>query len=204
MPLPFFGNIQSSDTSSIAAVCATLDDTFSCLDSWCHIPEERLIHRPSYPHAWTALEHLEHVSLVNHFLLLTIGKGVNTALRRARTQPIPVGESDLMCLAPIADPDAFPWEPPGHMIPSGTKTLPEIREFLKTQHRQCREMLERIGKGEGKLCSFRMSVFSLGRLDMYQWLFFLAQHGRWHLEFLARRERQQQQHCCTSVCLAVE
>jgi hypothetical protein len=33
-----------------------------------------------------------------------------------------------------------------------------------------------------------MSVYSLGRLDIYQWLFFLAQHGRWHLAFLAQRE----------------
>jgi len=42
-------------------------------------------------------------------------------------------------------------------------------------------------QGEGRLCNFNMSVNSLGRLDMYQWLFFLAQHCRWHLEFLARR-----------------
>ena len=84
---------------------------------------KRLDHTPdvTYRRAWTMAEHLEHVSLVNHFLLLTIGKGVATALRRARTQPIPPGENDLSRLAPIADPAAFPWEPPGHMIPSGTK-----------------------------------------------------------------------------------
>jgi len=28
--------------------------------------------------------------------------------------------------------------------------------------------------GEGKLCSFRMSVNNPGMLDMYQWLYLLA------------------------------
>lgn len=58
--------------------------------------------------------------MVNHFLLLTIGKGVDTALHRACNQLIPTRESDLKRLAPIGDPSAFPWEPPGHMIPTGT------------------------------------------------------------------------------------
>ena len=57
------------------------------------------------------------------------------------------------------------------------------------QHEQCRQLLERIGNGQGALCSFRMSVYGLGKLDMYQWLYFLCQHGRWHLEFLAQRLR---------------
>lgn len=28
---------------------------------------------------------------------------------------------------------------------------------------------------------------TLGRLDMYQWLYFLAQHGRYHLALIERR-----------------
>ena len=174
---------------TIAAVRRALDQTFARLDAWCGLPAERLHHRPIYPQAWTAAEHLEHVTLVNHYLLLTIGKGVATALRRARSPlPVPAGESDLARLAPIADPDAFPWEPPEHMIPTGTKPPPEVRELLADQRGQCLKLLERMANGEGMLCTFRMSVYGLGRLDMYQWLYFLAQHGGWHLEFLARRE----------------
>ncbi|HXE96706.1 MAG TPA: DinB family protein [Dongiaceae bacterium] len=167
----------------------TLAETFARLDAWCSLPEERLLQRPAYPAAWSAAEHLEHVSLANHFLLLTIGKGVAAALRRARNRPIPTGESNLARLAPIADPAAFPWEPPGHMIPTGTAQVSEVRALLTGQLGECLELLERMGNGEGRLCSFRMSVNKLGRLDMYQWLYFLALHGRWHLEFLARRER---------------
>lgn len=94
----------------------------------------------------------------------------------------------MTLLAPIADPDAFPWEPPGHMVPRGLRPVPEVRVLLAAQHGESLGLLERMEKGEGRLCSFRMSVCGLGMLDMYQWLYFLVQHGRWHLEFLARRE----------------
>ena len=174
----------------VAAVVvrSALDETFTRLDGLCAKPNDDLHHRPAYPDAWTMAEHLEHISLVNHFLLLTIGKGVATALRRARTQPIPPGKSALARLAPIADPDAFSWEPPGHMIPTGSKTVAEVRALLNAQRGECLGLLERMGKGEGRLCNFRMSVYGLDMLDMYQWLYFLVQHGCWHLEFLARRE----------------
>jgi len=187
MPCETPDMLQPAASATFTTLRSTLHETFARLDTWFDLPAERLGHRPSYPQAWTAAEHLEHVALVNHFLLLTIGKGVATALRRAHTQSIPAGESDLLCLAPIADPDAFPWEPPGHMIPGGSQALDEIRALLADQHGQCLILLERMGKGEGRLCSFRMSVYGLGRLDMYQWLYFLVQHGRWHLEFLKRR-----------------
>src|SRR6185369_10723693 len=175
-------------STTIAAVGSALDDTFTSLDTLCAQPVACLHHRPAYPTAWTVAEHLEHVSLVNHFLLLTIAKGVATALRRALTQPLPPGESDLSRLAPIADPGAFPWEPPGHMIPTGTKPIPEVRALLSNQHGECLGLLQRMGAGEGRLCSFRMSVNHLEMLDMYQWLYFLARHGSWHLAFLAQRE----------------
>ncbi len=174
-------------SATITAVRDTLAETFARLDSWCALPAEHLLQRPSYPDAWSAVAHLEHVSLVNHFLLLTIGKGTATALHRARSQSIPAGESDLARLAPIADPYSFPWDPPGHMVPGGAKSPAEVRELLCSQLGRCLEFLERMGNGEGRLCSFRMSVYDLGRLDMYQWLYFLAQHGRWHLAFLAQR-----------------
>jgi DinB family protein len=175
-------------SATIVAVSGAVDETFTRLDTLCAKPAPYLHHRPAYPTAWTVAEHLEHVSLANHFLLLTIGKGTATALRRARTQPLPSGESDLARLAPVADPGAFPWEPPGHMIPTGTKPVAEVRALLGAQHGECLGLLLRMAAGEGRLCSFRMSVYHLGLLDMYQWLYFLAQHGSWHLAFLLQRE----------------
>ena len=171
----------------IPAVRHALDETFDRLDLLCNCPEELLRLRPACADAWSIAEHLEHVALVNHFLLLTIAKGTATALRRARTQPIPDTESDLLPLAPFGDPAAFRWEPPGHMLPTGGESVADVRQCLVAQRERCRELLASMAGGEGRLCAFRMSVHSLGRLDMYQWLYFLAQHGRWHLEFLARR-----------------
>jgi hypothetical protein len=179
---------KGASYATIATVRDALVETFARLDSWCALSAEHLLHRPSYPDAWNVAEHLEHVSLVNHFLLLTIRKGTGTALRRSQSQLIPAGESGLESLAPIADPDSFPWEPPRHMIPVGTKNPAEVQELLNLQLGECMGLLERMREGEGMLCSFNMSVYNLGRLDMYQWLYFLAQHGRWHLAFLAKRE----------------
>ncbi len=177
-----------SPAATIAAVRSALDEVFARLDALCTVPDRLLDRRPAYPQAWTVAEHLEHVSLVNHFLLLTVGKGVATALRRARTQAAPAETGDLGRLVPISDPGAFPWEPPAHMLPTGTKEPAEVRALLGRQHDTCLVYLERMGNGVGALCAFRISVYNLGKLDMYEWLYFLAQHGRWHLGFLARRE----------------
>lgn len=180
--------MQPDHPATIAIVRGAIDDSFARLDDLCAQPAEYLHHRPAYADAWSVAEHLEHVSLVNHFLLLTIGKGVATAVRRARTRPVPPGVSDLVLLAIIADPAAFPWEPPGHMLPTGARPVTEVRALLTSQHGECLGLLERMGAGEGKLCSFRMSVAGRGKLDMYQWLYFLTRHGCWHLEFLAQRD----------------
>ena len=181
-------HLAAAPSATIATVRGAIDGTFARLIELCTRSAEHLHHRPAYADAWTIAEHLEHVSLVNHFLLLTIGKGVATSLRRARTQLIPAGESDLARLAPIADPTAFPWEPPGHMIPTGTKPVDEVRVLLEAQHAQCLTLLGQMAAGEGRLCSYWMSVYGLGKLDMYQWLHFLTRHGCWHLEFLQVRD----------------
>ena len=177
-----------SHTSAAETVRDTLVRVFCELDAWFDRPRGELEARPDYPGAWTSAEHLEHVSLVNGFLLLTIGKGCAQALRRAGRLPVPQAESDLAPLLPVADPDAFVWPPPSHMLPSGGRDLAELRSRLHSQRGQCLELLDAMPGGEGRLCTIRMSVLDLGRLDMYQWLYFLAQHARYHLVLLARRQ----------------
>jgi len=176
-----------SHISPAETVRAALLQTFGALSAWSDRPRGELEARPDYPGAWTAAEHLEHVGLVNRFLLLTIGKGCRKALRRAGRLPLPEAESDLAPLAPIADPDAFAWAPPAHMLPAGGREPAELREQLAGQRDRCLELLESMPGGEGRLCTVRMSVRELGRLDMYQWLYFLSQHGRYHLALLERR-----------------
>jgi hypothetical protein len=172
---------------AVEMVHDALVQLFSELDGWFDHPLRELEARPGNSGAWTAAEHLEHVSLVNHFLLLTIAKGCAKALKRAGHVPLPANESDLTPLLPIADPDAFAWSPPAHMEPTGAREPAELRLLLRDQCRRCLELLAGMPPGVGRLCTIRMSVHDLGRLDMYQWLYFLAQHGRYHLTLLGRR-----------------
>jgi hypothetical protein len=165
-----------------------LTEVFCQLDVCFERDEEDLLFRPEYPGAWSVLEHLEHVSLTNHFLLLTIKKGCRISLRRAAGAALPEGESDLDLLAPVAVPGEFVWDPPGHMIPSGSRSAAGVRAELSLQRDECLELLGTMARGEGRLYSIRMSVNKLGRLDMYQWLYFLAQHARYHLRWMEEPE----------------
>jgi hypothetical protein len=175
-------NLKTSE-----AVRHALIQAFSGLDAWFELPREELEHRPDYPGAWTIAQHLEHVCLANRFLLLTIAKGCGKARRRAAGGELPEGESDLDLLSPIASPGAFDWSPPSHMVPTGSRQPAELRAELENQCEGCLELLAGMPHGEGRLCSIRMSVHGLGRLDMYQWLYFLAQHANYHLAFIASR-----------------
>jgi hypothetical protein len=167
------------------AVGETVRQVFSRLDACFELPPEELGRRPDYTGAWSAAEQLEHVCLANHFLLLTITKGCGKARRRAAAGvQLPEGESDLARLAVIASPGAFDWSPPSHMVPTGMRELAELRAELRNQRDHCLELLAGMPGGEGRHCSIRMSVQGLGRLDMYQWLYFLAQHARYHLAMI--------------------
>ncbi|HMQ55675.1 MAG TPA: DinB family protein [Anaerolineae bacterium] len=161
-----------------------MPDTFAALDACFDQPAAFLTYRPAG--GWSSAEILEHVSLTNHYLLKIIRKGVVKARRRAETRPIPPGESDLTPLAAIGHPDAFPWHRPDHMAPTGATPLPEIRARLRHQQQDCLELLDSMPNGAGALYTVRMSVQDLGKLDMYQWLYFLALHAQRHLVEMER------------------
>jgi hypothetical protein len=171
---------------TIAALAAEIDEVFGQLDRWCGRPPTELAVVPADV-GWSIELILEHIGLVNHYLLLTLAKGVDLAGRRAAAgEPIPAGESDLTIFGAIADPDAFDWQPPAHMVPTGAQPAAESRALLAEQRRECCRLLARMGQGEGFLHRVRMSVRDLGRLDMYQWLWFLLMHARRHLAQVER------------------
>ena len=74
------------------------------------------------------------------------------------------------------------------MVPTGIRPTAEVRSLMREQVRGCLEILARLGGGEGALHRVRMSVNDSCRLDLYQWLFFLAQHARRHLSQMAANE----------------
>jgi len=173
---------------TVAIVRTSLVEVFADVDGWFERPVDERAFRPA-SHGWTVDQVLEHISLTNHFLMLTLRKAVEKAVRRAALgQSIPAGDSDLQRLEAIGQRGSFPWTRPEHMEPSGRTTSVEVRAILRQQREECLALLEQLNQGEGALCQLRMSVNALGRIDLYQWLYFLAQHARRHVHQMASIE----------------
>ena len=166
---------------TVATVRQTLQQTFDELDTWFDQPAAVRVYKPKDA-GWSIDELLEHVTLTSHFLLIVIRNGATKATKRAaRGVPIVGDEDDLEVMSSIGHPDAFAWLRPEHMEPTRNHTSTTVRVTMREQQRECLEILARTGNGEGSLHKVRMSVQNLGKLDLYQWLYFLALHARRHL-----------------------
>jgi DinB superfamily len=78
-----------------------------------------------------------------------------------------------------------PGESARSMEPTGRPSPAEVRDRLRQQLGECLTLLERLGGGARALCRVTMTVNGLGKIDLYQWRFFLAQHARRHLQQMA-------------------
>lgn len=168
----------------IKEVRTHLEETFTAIDRWFEEPAAVQGFRPA-PGKWTIAEVLEHVALTNHFLLLLIEKGAQKALARAEKENL----EDVLRgyelhrdkLTEVGLHQSFTWMRPEHMEPRGEKSPVEVRKWLGQQLSQCLRVLDRLKNGEGVLCKTTMSVNDLGKIDVYEYLYFLAQHGRRHI-----------------------
>lgn len=175
---------------TIARVRSMIVAVFDQVEPWFHKPATLRSYRPSSG-GWTIDEVLEHITLTSHFLMIVIRNSAATALKRAAAgAAIAAGESDLDLLEPIGRRGAFTWSRPEHMIPTGTVPMEEVRERMREQARECLDILERLGGGEGSLHRVRMSVNDSGKLDIYQWLYFLAQHAKRHIDQMKENEAE--------------
>jgi len=169
-------------TRTVVTVRTSLLEAFADVDAWFERPVDERAFQPA-SRGWTIDQVLEHISLTNHFLMLTLRTAVDKALRLAALgRPIPAGDSDLRRLDAIGQRGSFAWVRPEHMEPGGRAAPVETRAILRAQRDECLALLERLSHGEGALCQLRMSVHALGRIDLYQWVYFLAQHARRHVQ----------------------
>lgn len=165
--------------NTIRRITNELNSVFDALNAYFDLSHDiRRFHIA--PEAWSIDEILEHITLTNHFLMLTLGRNAKVALRRARTQAVTGEDSDLDLIVCIGDPDAFAWARPEHMEPTRQVTPDQVRVRLHEQRRECLTILDSVRHGEGSLHTVRMSVQNLGRFDVYQWLYFLVQHAKRH------------------------
>jgi hypothetical protein len=181
---------------TIAQVRRSLTGVFAEVDRWFDRPEELRTFKPPAG-GWSIDQILEHVTLTNPFLMRVIRCWADKAVRKAqRGEPIPEGESDLARLDIIGQRGSFGWVRPEHVEPAGVPGPREVRKRMGQQVAECLERLGRLGRGEGSLCKVRMSVNGLGKIDLYQWLYFLAQHARRHVQQMEEGARQARSPTC--------
>lgn len=180
---------MSSYQNTVHEVRESLIHTFDQLDEIFDFENDVQSYKPA-PDQWSINEILEHVTLTNHFLMLVIKSSRDKALKHAKTQQIENTESSLEAIKQIGDSDAFHWIRPEHMEPTGAKPMNEVRLLMREQQRECLAILDQVANGEGSLHNARMSVQNLGKLDIYQWLFFLTQHAQRHLIEIQRIQTQ--------------
>ncbi|MGB9121700.1 MAG: DinB family protein [Candidatus Angelobacter sp.] len=166
---------------TIQAVASAITSTFDELDVWFEHPPNLACYKPAGG-GWSINEVLEHVSLTSHFLLIVIRNGTQKALKRAGGQQLPAsGESNLELLSSIGARGSFSWTRPEHMVPTGKKLMREVRQTLQQQREECLTLLQKLSHGEGAMFTANMSVAGIGRMDLYQWIYFLVLHARRHI-----------------------
>jgi hypothetical protein len=166
-------------------------EVFGQIDAWFGRPAEVREYKP-LDSGWSIDEILEHITLTTHFLMIVVRNNYPKAIKRALKQPIENGESDLEKLIPIGQRGSFGWIRPEHMEPKGDKPISEIQTLMRSQKTECLQILEKLKNGEGSLFRVRMSVNDTGHIDLYQWLYFIAQHAKRHLSQMEENVREQQ------------
>lgn len=142
---------------------------------------------------WSINQVLEHISLTNHFLLRIIQKGTGKAVKRSvKLKTIPVPENYVQRFADmevIGKHNSFAWMRPEHMVPEG-QDIEVVRAKIQEQLKTCIASLAQLKNGEGLLVTTSMSVNSLGKIDVYQYLYFLAKHIERHITQMELIEKE--------------
>jgi len=171
--------------SLLAELKSYLTETFALVDAWFDQPAALRAYRP-VDLGWTIDEVLAHIDLTNHYLLILIEKGTAKALANTQGRDLAAELATYQFpsqkLAAIGVLHGFAWARPDHMQPHlNQRPLPAIRQQLRDQLGQALGCLDQLPHGEGLLYQTTMSVNDLGKLNVYEYAYFLAQHARRHL-----------------------
>ncbi|GAA4316817.1 DinB family protein [Flaviaesturariibacter amylovorans] len=173
----------------------SLVSSFSSIDAWFDKEAGVRSYKPQNG-GWSINEVLEHIALTNHFLLILIDKGARKALDNASRVNVEDAVKDYEFhrdrLDEVGIHKSFDWIRPEHMEPKGGKSLTEVRQELNGQLERCLGHLQNLGKGEGVLYRTTMSVNGLGKIDVYEYIYFLAQHGQRHITQMHKVEAEYQ------------
>ena len=162
-----------------------LIQTHSKIFDW-FLEEEAVKNYRPKDNGWTIVEILEHIALTSHFLLILIDKGAEKALRNVKglslDKLIEEFDYDVDKLSNIGMHKSFSWMRPEHMKPTGTKSEFEIQQEMVAQINRCLLQLESLKNGEGLRHTTMMSVNELGKINVYEYIYFLSKHGERHIQ----------------------
>jgi hypothetical protein len=182
-------NIQTT----LSRIRYELYDVRNLLSQWFRESDDVLHYQPE-DQGWSAAQVLEHIVLTSHYLLLLIDKASEKSLERARKKTIDVNW-DTYTLTPdgleeVGVHRSFLWGHPDHMEPAGEIDLNTIRDRMMSQFNRCETQLDILRHGEGVLCYTMMSVNGIGKLDVYQYIYFLVLHAKRHVTQMEKNKEE--------------
>ncbi|MDJ1502220.1 DinB family protein [Xanthocytophaga agilis] len=143
---------------------------------------------------WSINDILEHITLTSHFLLILIDKGARKALENMQKQDLQAVLEhyafERKKLDEIGMYQSFEWIRPEHMEPTGQKSEEEIRSLFIEQIQRCVTYLNQMPDGEGVLYKTTMTVNNLGKINVYEYIYFLAKHAERHIGQMERNEKE--------------
>ncbi|MBB4807928.1 hypothetical protein HNP38_003244 [Chryseobacterium defluvii] len=167
--------------------------TFDEADSWFDKDQEILDFSPSNG-GWNIQQILEHIYLTNFYLLILIDKGAKKAMRNFQVSDLRSEVEnysfDKEKFEKVGEYGAFTWIRPEHMEPKGEMELPEVRDLISQQYQQCLDHLDRMKNGEGLFYKTMMTVNGLGKINVYEYIYFLSLHARRHLMQMKNNETE--------------
>lgn len=170
-----------------------LNFSFNEVDKWFEKNSTILNYQPSKG-GWTVQQILEHIYLTNFYLLILIEKGAKKAMRNSLELNL---ESEIKNynfnkenFEKVGEYGAFEWIRPEHMEPKGKQDLKEIREIIAQQYHQCLNYLELMKNGEGLLYKTTMTVNNLGKINVYEYIYFLSLHAKRHITQMEKNQSE--------------
>ena len=184
---------MNSLTIFIAEINIFLHETFNEIDVWFDKEENIRLYKPKNG-VWSIEQILEHIGLTSFYLLKLIEKGTLKALKNPNKAEIKEAlskyEYNKAKLENIGQHKSFAWIRPEHMEPLSKKTPNEVRAELKNQLQDCLNYLEKLKNGEGIMIKTTMTVNDLGKIDVYEYIYFLAQHAARHITQMQKNEAE--------------
>lgn len=176
----------------IQVIQVHLITTHAQIFSWFDLPAEVKNYRPK-DNGWTISEILEHIALTSHYLMILIDKGAAKARQNANSATLEQNNAhdfDLSRLDKIGRHKSFDWIRPEHMEPKGLKTDFDVKQEMIEQVNRCLNHLDALKNGEGLLHTTTMTVNDLGRLNVYEYIYFLSKHAERHIAQLNENKRE--------------